>query len=307
MISKGKSLRVAIEEERPLQIVGTINAYSGLLAQKAGFRAIYLSGAGVANASYGLPDLGLTTLHNVCEDVRRISNVTDVPLLVDADTGWGDDTMVSSSIKEIEKAGAAGCHLEDQISNKRCGHRSGKGLVEAEEMIKKIKIAANARLDADFVLMARTDAHEVEGLNCSIDRACKYVEAGADIIFAEALTSLEEYERFTSALTVPVLANLTEFGKTPLYSKEELLNVGVRLILYPLSAFRAMSKAAEEVYLHIRNSGNQQDMVSKMQTREELYELINYYESEGKVDKLIKERATQLISDEVLISGDDYE
>jgi len=231
-----------------LQVVGAVNAFSALLAEQAGFRAIYLSGAGVANASFGLPDLGLTTLNDVCEDVRRITAATDLPLLVDADTGWGQAFMISRTMSELIRAGAAGCHLEDQVQAKRCGHRPGKALVSSEEMVDRIRAAVDGRSDDDFVIMARTDAHAVEGQQAALDRAMAYVEAGADMIFAEALKTLEEYRQFTSQVKVPVLANITEFGQTPLFTVKELGEAGVGLVLYPLSAFRAMSAAALMVY-----------------------------------------------------------
>ena len=246
-MSAGQRLRAVLETERPLQVVGTINAYSALLATNAGFKAIYLSGAGVANASFGLPDLAMTTLNDVCEDIRRISGATEVPLLVDADTGWGGAFMIGRTVREMARAGAAGCHIEDQVGVKRCGHRPGKALVETAEMVDRIKAATDGRTDDQFVIMARTDAHAVEGQQAAVDRSAAYVEAGADMIFAEALTTLEEYAQFTAAIDAPVLANLTEFGKTPMFRTAELAEVGVRLVLYPLSAFRAMSKAAENV------------------------------------------------------------
>src|SRR6186713_2129104 len=250
--SAGARLRAVLEQERPLQVVGAVNAYSALLAQSAGFRALYLSGAGVANASYGLPDLGMTSLDDVCEDVRRITAATDLPLLVDADTGWGGAFNIARTCSQLIKSGAAGMHLEDQVAAKRCGHRPGKELVPADEMVDRIKSAVDGRTDAQFIVMARTDAHAVEGQQAALDRAMKYVEAGADMIFAEALTTLDEYRQFTSVVKVPVLANITEFGKTPLFTVQELAGAGAQMILYPLSAFRAMSKAALDVYGAIR-------------------------------------------------------
>jgi methylisocitrate lyase len=283
--SPGARLRAALEAERPLQIAGAVNALCAKLAERAGFRALYLSGAGVANASFGLPDLGLTTLHDVCEDIRRITQATELPLLVDADTGWG---RPAHTIKEMTRAGAAGCHLEDQVEAKRCGHRPGKQLVGTPEMCDRIKAAADARSDAEFVIMARTDAHAVEGLNGALDRAHAYVDAGADMIFAEALTTLEEYRTFTTAMgSVPVLANITEFGKTPLFTVEELGAAGVRLVLYPLSAFRAMNQAARTVYETLRAQGTQKPVTNLMQTREELYDLLGYHEYEQKLDSLL--------------------
>jgi methylisocitrate lyase len=284
--SAGARLRAALETERPLQLVGTVNAYSALLAEHAGFRAIYLSGAGVANASFGLPDLGMTSLNDVCEDVRRISSATDLPLLVDADTGWGGAFNIARTCDQLIKAGAGGMHLEDQVATKRCGHRPGKELVPAEEMADRIKSAVDGRTDDAFIVMARTDAHAVEGQQAAVERAAKYVEAGADMIFAEALTTLDEYRQFTSAIKVPVLANLTEFGKTPFFTVQELASVGVRMVLYPLSAFRAMSKAALEVYATIRREGTQKKVVDRMQTRAELYDVLGYLDYEKKLDEL---------------------
>ena len=287
--SAGARLWRAVEEEQPLQVVGTINAYTALLAERAGYRAIYLSGAGVANASFGLPDLAMTTLNDVCEDIRRISYATDLPLLVDADTGWGSAFMIGRTVREMIRAGAAGCHIEDQVAVKRCGHRPGKALVEPAEMVDRIKAAADGRSDPRFVIMARTDAHAVEGQQAALDRAAAYVEAGADMIFAEALTTVEEYRQFTSAVGVPVLANLTEFGKTPLFTLDEMRAAGVRLALYPLSAFRAMSRAAENVYRVLREEGTQQAVVDTMQTRQELYDVLGYHEYEKKLDELFAE------------------
>jgi methylisocitrate lyase len=289
-MSRGARFRAAFETERPLQIVGTINAFSALLAERAGFRAIYLSGAGVANASFGLPDLAMTTLTDVCEDIRRISYATELPLLVDADTGWGSAFMISRTVREMTRAGAAGCHLEDQAAVKRCGHRPGKALVETEEMCDRIKAAVDGRSDDEFVIMARTDAHAVEGQQAALDRTAAYVAAGADMIFAEALTTLEEYRQFTNAIKVPVLANLTEFGKTPLFTTDELGKAGIRMALYPLSAFRAMSAAALEVYQTLRADGTQKAVVDKMQTRMELYEVLDYQSYEDKLDELFREQ-----------------
>jgi methylisocitrate lyase len=279
-------LRDAVETERPLQVAGTINAYTSLLARNSGFRAIYLSGAGVANASFGLPDLGLTSLNDVCEDARRICGATDLPLLVDADTGFGAAFAIARTTRELIRAGVAGMHLEDQVQAKRCGHRPGKELVAAAEMSDRIRAAVDARSDAGFVVMARTDAHAVEGQQAAIDRAAAYVEAGADMIFAEALTTLDEYRGFAKALGVPVLANTTEFGRTPLFTSAELGKAGVRLVLYPLSAFRAMSRAALEVYGAIRKDGTQRTVIDRMQTREELYEVLGYHDYERKLDEL---------------------
>lgn len=285
-LSAGGRFRAAIASERPLQVAGTINAYSALLAERAGFKAIYLSGAGVANASFGLPDLGMTSLNDVCEDIRRITGATDVPLLVDADTGWGAAFNIARTVREMVRAGAGGLHIEDQVSAKRCGHRPGKALVSREEMCDRIRASVDGRTDDAFVIMARTDAHAVEGQPQAIERALAYVEAGADMIFAEALTTLDEYRQFTGAVGVPVLANITEFGKTPLFTTTELANVGVRLVLYPLSAFRAMSAAALAVYETLRREGTQQAVVDTMQTRTELYDMLAYHDYERKLDAL---------------------
>jgi len=282
----GARLRAALEAERPLQIVGTINAYTALLARTAGFRAIYVSGAGVANASFGVPDLGITSLDDVCEDVRRITGACELPLLVDADTGFGSAFNIARTCRELARAGAAGLHLEDQVQAKRCGHRPGKALVAANEMVDRLKAAVDARADASFVIMARTDAHAVEGQHAALERAQRYVEAGADMIFAEALATLEEYRQFTAAVSVPVLANLTEFGRTPLFTLAELAATGVRLVLYPLSAFRAMSQAALGVYDTIRREGTQRAVVPRMQTREELYAVLGYHAYEERLDRL---------------------
>jgi len=285
-VSAGARLRAAVEVERPLQVVGTIDAYAALLAQNAGFRAIYLSGAGVANASFGLPDLGITSLNDVCEDVRRISAACPLPLLVDADTGWGAAFNIARTCRELIRAGAAGMHLEDQVSAKRCGHRPGKALVSAAEMVDRLKAAVDARSDGEFVIMARTDAHAVEGQSAALERAAAYSEAGADMIFAEALTTLDEYRQFAAGIRVPVLANITEFGQTPLFSTAELGGAGVRLVLYPLSAFRAAAKAQVVVYDAIRRQGTQQSVVPYMQTREELYGVLGYHAYEQKLDEL---------------------
>ncbi len=293
-LSPGARLRAALEAERPLQVAGAVNAFCAMLAERAGFRALYLSGAGVANASFGLPDLGITTLHDVCEDIRRIAQATSLPLLVDADTGWGGALMIARTIREMTRAGAAGCHLEDQVQAKRCGHRPGKELVSVAEMCDRIKAAADARIDAQFVIMARTDAHASEGLAAAIARAQAYAAAGADMIFAEALATLEEYRAFTSALGegVPVLANITEFGKTPLFTVEELRATGVRLVLYPLSAFRAMNQAAATVYETLRKQGTQQSVTHLMQTRAELYDVLGYHAYEQKLDALFAKQNT---------------
>jgi len=284
--SAGQRFWEALESERPLQVAGTINAYTALLAEQAGLRAIYLSGAGVANASFGLPDLGITSLNDVCEDVRRISGITELPLLVDADTGWGQAFMIARTVRDLTRAGAAGMHIEDQVQAKRCGHRPGKALVSSAEMCDRIRAAVDARPDAHFVIMARTDAHAVEGQAAAMDRAAEYVEAGADMIFAEALQTLDEYRDFTAAIEVPVLANITEFGKTPLFTTQQLGEAGLRLALYPLSAFRAMSKAAVSVYTALRQEGTQKSVLDSMQTRKELYEVLAYHDYEAKLDDL---------------------
>jgi len=288
-ISQGKKLKQAISENTPLQIVGTVNAYSSLLAQKKGHKAIYLSGGGVAASSMGLPDLGITTLQDVLIDVERITRVCELPLLVDADTGWGGTFNISRMVKSMITSGAAGIHMEDQVEQKRCGHRPNKELVSSEEMQNRIKAAADAKTDSDFMIMARTDAIANEGLDSALRRAASYVEAGANAIFAEAVLEIEDYKKFSENLNVPILANITEFGKTPLFSKEELKEVGVDIILYPLSAFRAMSKAAEGIYSEILEKGTQQDLIDKMQTRDELYELLDYHTFEKKLDDLFEE------------------
>jgi len=286
----GVLLRKAVNEEQPLQLVGVINAYAALLAEQCGFRALYLSGAGVANASFGLPDLGMTTLTDVLADVRRITGASRLPLLVDVDTGWGHAFMIARTVREMIRAGAGGMHIEDQVAAKRCGHRPGKALVSCDEMVDRIRAAVDARTDPDFVIMARTDAVASEGLEAAIERACRYREAGADMLFPEALTGLEQYRRFTESLGIPVLANMTEFGVTPLLTLEELATAGVGLALYPLSAFRAMSAAALKVYWTIRRDGTQQEMLAEMQTRDELYEVLGYHAYERKLDELFNRR-----------------
>jgi methylisocitrate lyase len=282
----GNLLRAALADEKPLQVVGAVNAYTALMAERCGYRAIYLSGAGVANASFGLPDLGMTTLTDVLEDARRITAASRLPLLVDADTGWGHAFMINRTVKEMIRAGAAGMHIEDQVAAKRCGHRPGKALVTTAEMTDRIKAAVDARADEGFVIMARTDAVAVEGVDAAIERACRYREAGADMLFPEALTELSQYRRFAEALDIPLLANMTEFGVTPLFTAEQLADAGVGLVLYPLSAFRAMSAAALKVYRTIRNDGTQQAVVDTMQTRAELYDFLNYHDYEAKLDEL---------------------
>ena len=287
--SAGRLLRDAIAAESPLQIVGAINANHALLAERAGYRAIYLSGGGVAAGSLGLPDLGITTLDDVLVDVRRIVNVCKLPLLVDIDTGFGPSAFnIARTITSLIAAGAAGAHIEDQVGAKRCGHRPNKELVSKEEMVDRIRAAVDARGDDSFVIMARTDAIACEGMDAAIDRARAYVAAGADAIFPEAIRDLDGYKKFTAAVNVPVLANITEFGLTPLFTTDELKGAGVAMALYPLSAFRAMNKAAENVYETIRKEGTQKNVIDSMQTREELYERINYYEYERSLDKFSK-------------------
>jgi methylisocitrate lyase len=285
-MSAGKKFREAIKKQSPLQILGVINAYSAIQAQKTGAKALYLSGAGVANASYGLPDIGMTGLEDVCIDIRRITNRSDLPLLVDADTGFGGAFNIARTIKEMTTAGAAGCHIEDQVAQKRCGHRPNKELVSTQEMCDRLKAAVDAKVDADFVVMARTDSHASEGQRSALDRAGAYVEAGADMIFAEAIHTLKEYEEFTSEIKVPVLANLTEFGATPYFTVDELASVGISMILYPLSGFRAMNKGALEVFKAIINQGTQSSTIDMMQTRMELYDMLDYQSYEEKLDLL---------------------
>jgi methylisocitrate lyase len=288
-LSPGARLRAAVEAERPLQLVGAVNAFSALLAERSGFKALYLSGAGVANASFGVPDLGITSRNDVCEDVRRVTSATLLPLLVDADTGWGTAFNIARTTADLAKAGAAGMHLEDQVAAKRCGHRPGKQLVASAEMVDRIHAAVDARADEDFVIMARTDAHAVEGQQAALQRAAAYVEAGADMIFAEALTSLEQYRQFSAAVRAPLLANITEFGRTPLFTCAELHAAGVRLVLYPLSAFRAAARASLEVYGAIRREGTQASVLDRMQTRAELYDVLRYHDYERKLDELFGE------------------
>ena len=286
--SAGARFRKALTEESPLQIIGTINANHALLAKRAGFKAIYLSGGGVAAGSLGIPDLGITGLEDVLVDVRRITDVCDTPLLVDIDTGFGASAFnIARSVRSINKAGAAAIHIEDQVGAKRCGHRPNKELVSKAEMVDRIKAAVDARVDGSFVIMARTDALAVEGIDSALDRANAYIEAGADALFPEAITDLPTYKKFTDVIKVPVLANITEFGMTPLFTTTELASVGVGIVLYPLSAFRAMNKAAENVYETVRKDGSQKAVLDTMQTREELYQRINYYEYEGALDKLL--------------------
>ena len=285
-MSAGAKLRSAVARHAPLQVPGTINAYCALLAERAGFEAIYLSGAGVANASFGLPDLGVTTLNDVLEDARRITGATTLPLLVDADTGFGSAFNIARTTRELERAGVAGLHIEDQEQAKRCGHRPKKAIVTTDEMCDRLKAAVDARADERFVIMARTDAFAREGRQASLERAAAYVDAGADMIFAEALYTLDDYRAFTRAIDVPVLANLTEFGLTPYFTADELGAAGVKLILYPLSAFRAMSRAALEVYRTLRERGTQKPVLAAMQTRDELYDVLDYHAYERKLDEL---------------------
>ena len=290
-MSAGYKFKQAIANNRPLQVVGTINAYTAMMAEKMGHQAIYLSGAGVANASFGMPDLGMTSLDNVLEDIRRITGASDLPLLVDADTGWGGAFNIARTVKEMTKAGAAGFHIEDQVAQKRCGHRPNKEIVSQGEMVDRIKAAVDAKTDSDFYIMARTDAFQKEGLNAAIDRAAACVEAGADAIFAEAVHDLADYQAFANALNVPILANITEFGQTPIYTKEQLSDVGVEMVLYPLSAFRAMNKAALNVYSAILNEGSQQSEIENMQTRAELYDFLDYHTYENTLDNLFASKS----------------
>ncbi|AMG31586.1 methylisocitrate lyase [Grimontia hollisae] len=285
-MSAGKMFRLAVESQKPLQVMGTINAYTAMLAEHAGHHAIYLSGGGVANASFGLPDLGITTLNDVLEDARRITAASNLPLLVDIDTGFGGAFSIARTVKEMERAGVAAVHIEDQVSQKRCGHRPNKAIVSQGEMVDRVKAAVDARQDDNFVIMARTDALAVEGMESALERAIACVEAGADMIFPEAIHTLEQYQVFTDALDVPVLANITEFGATPLFSVQELGEAGVGLVLYPLSAFRAMNKAALNVYQQVKADGHQRNVVDTMQTREELYHYLGYHQYEQQLDKL---------------------
>lgn len=295
-LTPGAKFRLALQQNHPLQIVGTINPYCAMMAKNLGHQAIYLSGGGIANASYGLPDLGITTLNDVLVDVDRITNACDLPLLVDIDTGFGGAFNIGRTIKAMEKAGAAAVHMEDQVAQKRCGHRPNKAIVSQEEMVDRVKAAVDARNDDQFVIMARTDALAVEGIDRAIERAIACVEAGADMIFPEAMTELAQYRQFSAALEsatgkkVPILANITEFGQTPLYSCEELGQSNVDMVLYPLSAFRAMNKAAEMVYRHLLEVGNQEALLGDMQTRKELYAHLNYHDYEDKLDRLFSDQ-----------------
>lgn len=292
LMSAGQRFRDALKAENPLQIVGTINAYAALQAKASGFRALYLSGAGVANASYGLPDLGMTSLEDVLVDIRRITDAVELPLLVDIDTGFGSALSIARTIKSLIKAGAAACHIEDQIQAKRCGHRPNKALVSKVEMVDRIKAAVDARSDPNFVIMARTDAIANEHWDAVLERVDAYIAAGADMIFAEAVTDINDYRRFT-ACGVPVLANMTEFGRTPLYSVADLAAVGIQLILYPLSAFRAMANAADKVYQHIRQDSIQTACLDQMQNREALYETLDYHTYEKTLDRLFADDSKQ--------------
>lgn len=284
--SRGAGFRTAVRDEKPLQVIGAINAYSARLAERVGFKALYISGGGVAASSLGVPDLGISTMDDVLVDVRRITDITDLPVLVDIDTGWGGAFNIARAVKAMIKAGAAAVHIEDQVQAKRCGHRPGKAIVGKDEMVDRIKAAVDAKSDPEFVVMARTDALAVEGLQAAIDRACACVEAGADMIFPEAVTELSMYEEFARSVKVPILANITEFGATPLYTVNELRSAGVSIVLYPLTAFRAMSKAALAVYNAVRRDGTQKDVIDIMQTRAELYDFLDYHAFEKKLDNI---------------------
>ncbi|MDI1302902.1 MAG: methylisocitrate lyase [bacterium] len=289
-LSAGARFRLAIAEEKPLQVMGTVNAYAAMMATQVGYRAIYLSGAGVANYSYGLPDLGITSLEDVLTDVRRITAMVETPLLVDIDTGWGGVFNIGRTIKEMIKAGAGAVHIEDQVAQKRCGHRPNKEIVPVDEMVDRVKAAVDAKTDAQFVVMARTDSLQKEGLNGVIDRISAYVEAGADAIFAEAMTDITMYRKVCDAVNVPVLANITEFGDTPYYTTQELGEQGISMVLYPLSATRAMQKAALAVYEAVRRDGTQVNVLELMQKRKELYEFLNYHSYEDKIDQLFADK-----------------
>jgi methylisocitrate lyase len=289
MSTPGKKFREAVAIHRPLRVVGAINAYTAMMAERVGHRALYLSGSGVASASYGLPDLGITSLDNVLEDARRVTSATTLPLLVDVDTGWGGAFNIARTVKEMIRAGVAAMHIEDQVQQKRCGHRPNKSIVDEAEMVDRIKAAVDARTDPSFVIMARTDAAAVEGMQSALDRAMACVAAGADMIFPEAMRSLEEYRQFCAAVKVPVLANITEFGATPLFTTDQLAGVGIALALYPLSAHRAMAKAAEQVFKALLTEPNQESVLPLMQTRAELYDYLNYHTFESKLDQLFAE------------------
>ena len=289
MESSGKKFKKLVNENKPLQIVGTVNAYSAIMAEKVGHQSIYLSGGGVAASSLGVPDLGITSLADVIEDAKRITQATSLPLLVDADTGWGGAFNIARCVQEMIKSGVAAIHIEDQVSQKRCGHRPNKAIVTTSEMLDRIKAAVDAKTDSDFVIMARTDALAIEGMQSAIEKAQAFAEAGADMIFPEALNTIEQYQEFSDSLSVPILANITEFGQTPLFSRGELSEAGVDMILYPLSAFRAMSKAAEMVYREIMHSNSQESLLKNMQTRDELYDVLDYHSFENKLDELFKD------------------
>ena len=301
------SLFEALQGTAPLAIVGAINAYSAMQAEQAGHKALYLSGAGVANASFGLPDLGITSLSEVLEDARRITAATELPLLVDVDTGFGGAFNIARTVREMERAGVAGIHIEDQVAQKRCGHRPNKAIVSRDEMVDRVKAAVDARTDSRFAIMARTDALAVEGMDGVIERALACVAAGADMIFPEAMESQEQYRRFCEAVPVPVLANITEFGKTPLFTQPELAEVGVAMVLYPLSAFRAMSQAAETVYRQILSQGHQRDLLAQMQTREQLYQTLGYHDYEAKLDALFEHSAQTKRAVQIKGAADDQQ
>ena len=290
--SPGARFRAAVEANRPLQVVGAVNAYFAIMAEKTGHQALYLSGGGVAACSLGTPDLGISTLADVLEDARRITDASSLPLLVDVDVGWGGAFNIARCVREMIRADVAAIHIEDQVMQKRCGHRPNKAIVSSAEMVDRVKAAVDARSDGNFVVMARTDALAVEGMQAAIDRACACVEAGADMIFPEAMNELEQYQQFVDAVQVPVLANITEFGATPLFTTEQLASVGVRLALYPLSAFRAASLAALGVYQHLLQDGTQQNVVDRMQTRMELYDFLDYHDYEQKLDQLFSEETS---------------
>ena len=290
MDSSGKKFRKLVAESNPLQIVGTVNAYSAIMAEKVGHQSIYLSGGGVAASSLGVPDLGITTLSDVLEDAKRITQATTLPLLVDVDTGWGGVLNIARCVRDMTNSGVAAIHIEDQVAQKRCGHRPNKAIVSTNEMLDRIKAAVDAKTDPSFVIMARTDALALEGIESAVDKATAFAEAGADMIFPEALNTIEQYREFSDSLNVPILANITEFGQTPLFSKEELFEAGVDMVLYPLSAFRAMSKAALNVYQHILQDGHQKNVLESMQTREELYDFLNYHQYEQQLDESITKK-----------------
>ncbi|MGO2148132.1 methylisocitrate lyase [Halomonas sp.] len=292
-LTPGARFKAALDAQRPLAILGTINAYTAMMAERVGHQAIYLSGGGVANASFGLPDLGMTSMNDVAEDARRICGATDLPLLVDIDTGWGGAFNIARTVKEMQRAGVAAVHLEDQVAQKRCGHRPNKAIVSQAEMVDRIKAAADARIDPDFYLIARTDAFQKEGLDAAIERSNACVEAGADAIFAEAVYTLSDYQAFCERVDAPILANITEFGATPLFTQAELGEVGCRMVLYPLSAFRAMNAAALNVYQSILDNGHQKEVVNTMQTRDELYDFLNYHDFEQKLDALFAEKGEE--------------